>query len=176
MILQQKPPMPLFRCFHSPCAIIVFGLLFALAVTRFGKKRNEVNLWKKKLQSISIAALIVSILPLATLIPSFLHLSLADGIRNCLGWGKHRFCPVGADSFSGLCAEQGKPQRYQYCIDSDQRFLAVADGRNCRTRLVPFFRSVRKQLCVDLGKFIWCGMIAFFLLTCTACSLHGISL
>ena len=36
---------------------------------------------KKKYQSISIAALIVSILPLATLIPSFLHLSLADGIR-----------------------------------------------------------------------------------------------
>lgn len=36
---------------------------------------------KKKLQSISIAALIVSILPLATIIPSFLHLSLADGIR-----------------------------------------------------------------------------------------------
>ena len=36
---------------------------------------------KKKLQSLSIAALIVSILPLATLIPSFLHLSLADGIR-----------------------------------------------------------------------------------------------
>lgn len=36
---------------------------------------------KKKLQSISIAALVVSILPLATLIPSFLHLSLADGIR-----------------------------------------------------------------------------------------------
>ena len=36
---------------------------------------------KKKLQSISIAALIVRILPLATLIPSFLHLSLADGIR-----------------------------------------------------------------------------------------------
>ena len=36
---------------------------------------------RKKLQSVSIAALIVSILPLATLIPSFLHLSLADGIR-----------------------------------------------------------------------------------------------
>ena len=36
---------------------------------------------KKKLQSISIAALIVSILPLAALIPSFLHLSLSDGIR-----------------------------------------------------------------------------------------------
>lgn len=36
---------------------------------------------KKKLQSISIAVLIVSILPLTTLIPSFLHLSLADGVR-----------------------------------------------------------------------------------------------
>ena len=36
---------------------------------------------KKKLQSVSIAALIVSILPLAALIPSFLHLSLSDGIR-----------------------------------------------------------------------------------------------
>ncbi len=35
----------------------------------------------KKLQSISIAALIVSVLPLAALIPSFLHLSLADGVR-----------------------------------------------------------------------------------------------
>ncbi|OUP86624.1 hypothetical protein B5F07_01145 [Lachnoclostridium sp. An169] len=36
---------------------------------------------KKKLQSISIAALIVSVLPLAALIPSLLHLSLSDGIR-----------------------------------------------------------------------------------------------
>ena len=36
---------------------------------------------KKKLQSISIAALVVSILPLAALIPSFLHISLSDGIR-----------------------------------------------------------------------------------------------
>ena len=36
---------------------------------------------KKKLQSVSIVALIVSILPLAALAPSFLHLSLSDGIR-----------------------------------------------------------------------------------------------
>lgn len=36
---------------------------------------------KKKLQSVSIAALIVSLLPLATLAPSLLHLSLADGVR-----------------------------------------------------------------------------------------------
>ena len=36
---------------------------------------------KKKLQSISIVALIVSILPLATLIPSFLHLSLSNEIQ-----------------------------------------------------------------------------------------------
>ena len=36
---------------------------------------------KKKYQSISIAALVMSILPLAALAPSFLHLSLSDGIR-----------------------------------------------------------------------------------------------
>ena len=34
---------------------------------------------KKKLQSVSIAALIVSILPLAALAPSLLHLSLSEG-------------------------------------------------------------------------------------------------
>lgn len=36
---------------------------------------------KKKYQSISIAALVMSILPLATLVASFLHLSLSDGVR-----------------------------------------------------------------------------------------------
>ena len=36
---------------------------------------------KKKLQSVSIAALIVSILPLVALAPSLLHLSLSDGDR-----------------------------------------------------------------------------------------------
>ena len=36
---------------------------------------------KKKLQSVSIAALIVSILPLAALAPSLLHISLSDGVR-----------------------------------------------------------------------------------------------
>ena len=36
---------------------------------------------KKKLQSVSIAALIVSIIPLAALAPSLLHLSLSDGVR-----------------------------------------------------------------------------------------------
>ena len=36
---------------------------------------------RKKLQSVSIATLIVSILPLAALAPSFLHLSLSDRVR-----------------------------------------------------------------------------------------------
>lgn len=36
---------------------------------------------KKKLQSISIVALVVSILPFAALVPSLLHLSLSNGIR-----------------------------------------------------------------------------------------------
>ena len=36
---------------------------------------------KEKYQSISIAAFVMSILPLAALAPSFLHLSLSDGVR-----------------------------------------------------------------------------------------------
>lgn len=36
---------------------------------------------KKKFQSVSIAALIVSILPLAALVPPLLHLSMSDGVR-----------------------------------------------------------------------------------------------
>ena len=36
---------------------------------------------KQKLQSVSIAALIVSILPLVALAPSLLHLSPSDGVR-----------------------------------------------------------------------------------------------
>ena len=36
---------------------------------------------RKKLQSVSIAALIVNILPLAALAPSLLPLSLSDGVR-----------------------------------------------------------------------------------------------
>lgn len=36
---------------------------------------------KKKLSSVSIAALLMSLLPLAALAPSLLHLSLPDGVR-----------------------------------------------------------------------------------------------
>lgn len=36
----------------------------------------------KKLKPLSVAALIVSVLPLATLIPSFLKITLSDGVRS----------------------------------------------------------------------------------------------
>lgn len=36
---------------------------------------------EKKLQKLSLAALIVSVLPLATLIPVFLKITLPDGVR-----------------------------------------------------------------------------------------------
>lgn len=36
----------------------------------------------RKLKPLSVAALIVSILPLATLIPSFLKITLSDGVRS----------------------------------------------------------------------------------------------
>ena len=35
----------------------------------------------KKLQKLSLAALIVSLLPLATLVPAFLKITLPDGVR-----------------------------------------------------------------------------------------------
>ena len=35
----------------------------------------------KKLQKLSLAALIVSLLPLATLVPVFLKITLPDGVR-----------------------------------------------------------------------------------------------
>ena len=40
---------------------------------------------KKKFQNISIAALIISVLPLATLIPVFLQIVLPDGLLTV--WG-----------------------------------------------------------------------------------------
>lgn len=36
---------------------------------------------EKKLQKLSLAALIVSLLPLATLVPAFLKITLPDGVR-----------------------------------------------------------------------------------------------
>ena len=108
---------------------------------------------KKKLQSVSIAALIVSILPLAALAPSLLHLSLSDGDRTTWAGANVVFVLL-PDSFGGMCAEQGKPQHYQYCINCNQRFLAAADGGNCCACHVPYFRSVRKRLCVELGNLL----------------------
>lgn len=45
-----------------------------------------------------------------------------------------------------MCTEQGKPQRYQYRIHSNQRFLGAVDGGNRCTRFVPYFRVVRKLI------------------------------
>ena len=106
---------------------------------------------KKKFQSVSIAALIVSILPLAALAPSLLHLSLSDGVRTAWAGANIVFGP---DSFGGMCAEQGKPQHYQYCINCNQRFLVAADGGNCCACHVTYFRSVRKRLCIELGNLL----------------------
>ena len=73
---------------------------------------------------------------------------------NRLGRSQYRFCSAGPDSFGGMCAEQGNPQHYQYYINCNQRFLAVADGGNCGACLIPYFRSVRKRLCVELGNLL----------------------
>ena len=109
---------------------------------------------KKKFQSVSIAALIVSILPLAALAPIASAPFAVGWSPNRLGRSQCRFCPAGSDSFGGMCAEQGKPQRYQYRIHGNQRVLGVADVGNCCACHVPYFRSVRKRLCVELGNLL----------------------
>ena len=109
---------------------------------------------KKKLQSVSIAALIVSILPLAALAPIASAPFAVGWSPNRLGRSQCRFCPAGSDSFGGMCAEQGKPQRYQYRIHGNQRVLGAADGGNCCACHVPYFRSVRKLLCGKLEKLL----------------------
>ena len=86
---------------------------------------------RKKLQSVSIAA-----------------------SPNRLGRSQYRFCPAGPDPFGGMCAEQGKPQRYQYRIHGNQRVLGVTDGGNCCACRVPYFRSVRKLLCGKLEELL----------------------
>lgn len=100
---------------------------------------------KKKFQSISIAALIVSILrlqPLSCRSCTFLCQTESE----LFGMGQYCFCPAGSDSFNSMCTEQGKPQRYQYRIHSNQRFFGAVDGGNCYTRLVSYFRVVRKLI------------------------------
>ena len=80
---------------------------------------------KKKFQSVSIAALIVSILPLAALAPSLLHLSLSDGVRTAWAGANIVFVLLGLILSVVMCAEQGKPQHNQYCINCNQRFFFV---------------------------------------------------
>lgn len=49
----------------------------------------------KKLKSLSITALIISVFPLATLIPAFLKISLSDGVRTAWAGANIVFVLVG---------------------------------------------------------------------------------
>ena len=87
---------------------------------------------KKKYQSISIAALVMSILPLAALAPSFLHLSLSDGVRTAWAGANIVFVLLGL-ILSVVCVRSKE-----------------SHGGNCCACHVPYFCSVRKQVCVEL--------------------------
>ncbi|KXB79850.1 hypothetical protein HMPREF1862_01599 [Varibaculum cambriense] len=62
---------------------------------------------KKKLQPVSIAALIVSILPLVALAPSLLHLSLSDGVRTAWAGANIAFVLLGL-ILSVVCVRSGE--------------------------------------------------------------------
>lgn len=109
---------------------------------------------KKKFQSVSIAALIVSILPLAALAPSLLHLSLSDGVRTAWAGANIVFVLLGL-ILSVVCVRSRESRSIINIVSTTiSVFLAAADGGNCCACHVPYFRSVRKQLCVELGNLL----------------------
>lgn len=62
---------------------------------------------KKKLQNISIAALIISVLPFATLIPVFLQIVLPDGLRTV--WGSVNIaCAIIGVCLSIICVKNNE--------------------------------------------------------------------
>ena len=62
---------------------------------------------KKKLQNISIAALIISVLPFATLIPVFLQIVLPDGLRTVWG-GVNIVCVIMGLCLSVICVKNNE--------------------------------------------------------------------
>ena len=62
---------------------------------------------KKKLQNISIAALIISVLPFATLIPVFLQIVLPDGLRTVWG-GVNIACVITGLCLSIICVKNNE--------------------------------------------------------------------
>ena len=62
---------------------------------------------KKKLQKISIAALIISVLPFATLIPVFLQIVLPDGLRTVWG-GVNIACAIIGVCLSIICVKNNE--------------------------------------------------------------------
>lgn len=117
---------------------------------------------KKKLQSVSIAALIVSILPLAALAPSLLHFSLSAGIRTAWAGANIVFVLLGL-TLSVICVRRKESRSIINIASTAISVLGTADGGNRCTCLVPYFRSVRKRLCVKLENY-WvlldCGFFA----------------
>ena len=88
---------------------------------------------KKKLHSISVAALVLSVLPLAALIPSLLHLSLPDGIRTVWAGVNIVFVLLGL-ILSAACvrnresrsAAKHRIHGYMYVLDVDDGWIFSA--------------------------------------------------
>lgn len=62
---------------------------------------------KKKLQNISIAALMISLLPFVTLIPVFLKIVLSDGLRTVWG-GINIACVITGLCLSIICVKNNE--------------------------------------------------------------------
>lgn len=59
---------------------------------------------KKKYQKLSVTALIISVLPLVSLIPALLHIKLADSVRSAWA-GINIFCVIVGLIISVICVK-----------------------------------------------------------------------
>ena len=103
---------------------------------------------KKKLQSVSIAALIVSILPLAALAPSLLHLSLSDGVRTAWAGANIVFVLLGL-ILSVVCVRSRESRSVINIVSTAISAFWALLMVGIVALPCPYFRSVRKRLCVE---------------------------
>ena len=95
---------------------------------------------KKKLQSVSIAALIVSILPLAALAPSLLHFSLSAGIRTAWAGANIVFVLLGL-TLSVICVRRKESRR----ITKGARSQSASSTGPCASSIVVALEVQRSR-------------------------------
>lgn len=96
---------------------------------------------KKKLQTISIAALMISMLPFATLIPVFLQIVLPDGLRTVWS-GINIVCVITGLCLSVICVKNNESRSLINIISTiiSVLLLLLVSGIIILTLFLTFFQ------------------------------------